>query len=98
MCLEPPTYQSRVPVLASYASTRSLELTISSARSVVSTTNGVLYDMRPLPRSAFHRSFPVRLSTASRYDAGSWSHRRINVSWESVGERLCPQLISNGGG
>src|SRR4029450_5299251 len=92
--LDPPVCQRNAPLRGSYASTRSLELTISSGPEATSTTNGVVYDMRPRPRSVFHFSLPVRLSTASRYDAGPWSHRRISRSWYNVGELPWPPLMS----
>ena len=50
----------------------SVDVTIgSSGPAGPCTTSGVLYDSFPLPRSAFHFSRPVRLSSASRYDAGA---------------------------
>ena len=44
---------------------------MTSLRPLASTTIGVLYEVRPLPRSAFHTCLPVSLFTASRYDAGA---------------------------
>ena len=67
----PPTCHKNAPVFGSYASTRSLEFTMSSGPVAASTTNGVVYDDRPLPRSVLHRSLPVRSSTARRYEAGA---------------------------
>jgi hypothetical protein len=50
---------------------RSLELTSSSSPLGPGTRRGVLYDDRPFPRSAFQRSFPVRASSAIKYEADS---------------------------
>ena len=49
---------------------RSDELTSSSSPRGPGTTSGVLCETRSAPRSTFHRSFPVRASSASRYDVG----------------------------
>ena len=59
------------------------------------TTSGVLYEARPLPRSAFQRSLPVFLSSASRYERDGWSQSRISRSPCSTGELPCPHWMSN---
>ena len=59
------------PVSALIASSPVLLLTTSSAPRGESMTSGVLYDSSFAPRSAFHFTAPVRLSSATTYAAGS---------------------------
>lgn len=59
---------SRPPVAKSCPLTPALEFTTISAVPPVSTTSGVLYEVTPRGASTFHRTEPVRASSASRYD------------------------------
>src|SRR5262249_38662511 len=82
---------------ASNPATAPLELTTAVSRPPTVLTVGDDHEAAKGP-SAFHRSFPVPASTASRYAPRSWATRTRMASPAATGELPSPCMLANGPG